>query len=432
MNIELKDLILQMNPWIQSASNNAQVGFFKKVDSISYIEREFDGLLINCEFDDMCLVLTGPRRAGKTTLGLHISEKLVLHQKRFDQLVYLNCDHNKIREWLNDTLFINEIFTEFKFKNPVILIDEVQRLKSPGLFLKSIVDLSLPVKLIATGSSQLELRSKVQEAMTGRALSEVVLPLSIREGNINWEQRIIFGSYPRVVQSNFKQKLLEQLFLDYINKDIIEILKLRNSDVLHKLLTLVSHGSGQLVNYHQLALDCGVSQVTIKEYLSILEGTFVVGKVTPFVGNKRTEITKSPVFYFFDNGFRNQALGNFLPLDKRTDAGLLIESFVYQELYKFVKNNKHLKINYWRTKAGAEVDFVITKSLDVVIPIEVKYRNLSKPSISRGFRSFIDAYNPKCAFVITKSLIANLDIDGCEVKFIPLERLGDCLGKIDS
>ena len=417
MNIELKKLILQINPWLSSNKSN----FLNKID---YIEREFDDLLIDPEFDDMCLVLTGPRRAGKTTLGLHISEKLIFSQKRFNNLIYLNCDHHKIREWLSNTLFLDEIFTEFKLKNPVILIDEIQRLKSPGLFLKSIIDLSLPIKIIATGSSQLELKSKVQEAMTGRNLSEIVFPLSIREGEVDWQQRMIFGSYPRVIQAsqpNLKQKLLEQLFLDYINKDIIEILKLRNSDILNKLITLVAHSSGQLVNYNQLAIDCGVSQATIKEYLYILEATFVIIKLTPFVGNKRTEITKNPVFYFFDNGFRNQALGNFLSLESRTDIGLLIESFVYQELYKFIKNKNNIKINYWRTKSGAEIDFIISKTPEIIIPIEVKYRNLAKASISRGFRSFIDAYNIKHGFVITKSLIANLNINGCEIKFIPLE-----------
>jgi uncharacterized protein len=77
-----------------------------------------------------------------------------------------------------------------------------------------------------------------------------------------------------------------------------------------KLLTLLAHISGQLVNYNQLATDCRVSIPTIQSYWNILEKTFIIKKITPFVGNKRKEIVSNPIYYFSDNGFRNQALRN--------------------------------------------------------------------------------------------------------------------------
>ena len=349
---------------------------------------------------------------------------LTCESGRFGQLLYLNCDHQEIRNWLVNTLFITEAMETFSLKRPVVFIDEIQRLESPGLLLKALVDLRLPIKCMATDSSQLALKSKVQEAMTGRHLSATILPLSIREGEVKWESRLIFGAYPRITLFEHKEPLLQQLFSDYLDKDIISILQVRNADVMQQLIILIAHSSGQLVNYNQLATDCRVSVPTIKHYLNILENTYVISKVTPYVGNRRSEVTSNPIYYFYDNGFRNQALGNLLALEQRTDVGLLVEGFVYQEIMKFIQRcYPGLTIHYWRTKSGAEVDFVLVYKKEFVIPVEVKFRNLSKPSVSRGFRSFLQAYQPNQAFILTKELSAVEKIENSEVFFIPLEHL---------
>lgn len=87
-----------------------------------------------------------------------------------------------------------------------------------------------------------------------------------------------------------------------------------------------------------------------------------------------------------DNGFRNQALGNFSRLENRVDAGLLIESAVFQELYKYkFQHFLNYSIHYLRTKDGAEVDFIVRVSGEEFYPIEVKYRNLNKPTVSRSY-----------------------------------------------
>ena len=125
------------------------------------------------EWDRLWTVLVGPRRAGKTTLGKYLCQQL-LNQGRFKELLYLNCDLEGVRTWLKSPLFIQEGMKQFNLTSPIIFIDEVQRLPSPGLLLKTIADLNLPIKMIASGSSQLELKSKVQEYLTGRQLSSIV------------------------------------------------------------------------------------------------------------------------------------------------------------------------------------------------------------------------------------------------------------------
>lgn len=238
------------------------------------------------------------------------------------------------------------------------------------------------------------------------------------------EEHAIFGSYPKVIQSKHKQKLLAQLYKRYIEKDIIEILQLNKPHVLERLITLIAHSSGQLVNYQTLANDCGVSIPTIKSYLSTLEKTYVLAKLTPFVGNKRSEITSSPIYYFIDNGFRNQALRNFNTFNLRGDVGLLIESLVFQEILKYRQQHFFdFDIHFWRTKAQAEVDFVLYKNNECILPIEVKYSAMKKAKLTRSFRSFVDAYQPKYGIIITPSLIAEEIVNDCKVYFIPLEQI---------
>ena len=296
------------NPWLE----NPALEILNLADYIPRLQAE---KLLSSEWDKQWLILVGPRRAGKTTLGKYLSLSLK-NSNRFDQILYLNCDYALIRQFLDSPLAIIELQKQFELQKPVIFIDEVQRLRNPGLFLKMIADLELPIKMIATGSSQLEIRSKVQEHLTGRHLSAEILPLSLQELGLKfaWDKQALFGSYPQVVTSSEKNMQLEQLYEDYIKKDIVEILKVGKPDILQKLLILIAHSSGQLVNYNQLATDCGVTSKTIQHYLSILEKTFVLERIQPFVGNKRTEITSNPIYYFIDNGFRNHALANFSAL----------------------------------------------------------------------------------------------------------------------
>lgn len=427
MDLQLREEVLQLNPWL--ADNSLQI------IQNSYIDRvQFDELL-DLEWDKMWTILIGPRRSGKTTLGKLVSSRLI-QEKRYSELLYLNCDYLSVRKWLSTPLFISEALKEFSLKKPILFIDEVQRLENPGLLLKAVVDLGLPLKHIATGSSQLEMKSKAQEFLTGRQLSSLILPLSHEEIPFEkvLEEVLIYGSYPQVVQSGRKDVQLQEIYSRYIQKDIIEILKVGHPDVFQTLVTLIAHSSGQLVNYQQLAVDCKVSVTMIHNHLDILEQTFVVAKVLPFVGNKRTEIISNPVYYFIDNGFRNVALRNFTSPSSRTDIGLLVESLVFQEIFKFrAQHYRSFDIHYWRTKSGAEVDFVLFKNKDYFIPVTVKYQAFTRPTVTRGFRSFIGAYKPREAIIITRDYIATKEIDGCQVYFIPLAKISrafEIIGKI--
>lgn len=414
MKDQLINLIYQANPWIKDPDHPILYD--------GYIPRLQTEKLLLSEWDNLWIVLVGPRQAGKTTLAKYLSQRL-LQQKRFETLLYLNCDVLEVREWLTSPLFIQEAMDEFSLKKPIILIDEVQRLENPGLLLKACADLKLDIKMIATGSSQLEIKSKVQEFLTGRQLEALILPLSYQEIG-NFKDELIFGCYPAVVKSTEKSILLKQIYQDYISKDIIEILKVSKPDAMQKLITLIAHSSGQLVNYNQLATDCQISVTTIQNYLFILESTYTIGRITPFVGNKRKEITSNPILYFIDNGFRNQSLNDLsISLESRQDIGLLVQSAIFQELLKFkVQHFLNFTIHFWRTKSGAEIDFILYKNANCIIPVEAKFRSMSRPIITKSFHSFIEAYQPRYGFFITKDFNQKVMVDTCEVHFISFAR----------
>lgn len=418
MNIKLIKEIQQLNPWLDKAVDTVVLGD-------GYIPRLQEKRLVMPDWDKLVTVLVGPRQAGKTTLGKHLCQQL-LREKRYEQLIYLTCDSQLIRQWLVNAQIINELIEEFQLKNFILFIDEVQRLETPGLLIKLLIDLGMPFKLMVSGSSQLELRSKLQEFLTGRQLEATILPLSYLELGkpVDLCPYLIYGCYPQIVQQREKQPLLSELYKQYINRDIVEILQLGKPAVVEKMMTLLAHSSGQLLNYQTLASDCHVSVSVINNYMDVLEQTYVIKRVKPFVGNKRAEITSNPKCYYLDNGFRNQALGNFAGIENRTDGGLLVESAVFQEIYKFkVQHFMDYNVHYWRTKNGAEVDFVIRVNDEKIYPIEVKYQNFSKPTVSRSFRSFLDAYNPVKAMIVTKEFDEVITINETQVHFVPLRKL---------
>jgi predicted AAA+ superfamily ATPase len=369
MNSNLIELVEFTNPWLKDISVLLH-------DNKEYWPRLAESALLAPVWDEFCTILLGPRQVGKTTLGKILAARWC-EAGRFETLIYLNCDLADIRSGLEGgPLFIRDLLKRCKLVKPIIFIDEVQRLLEPGLLLKAIIDLNLPIKLLASGSSQLEMRSKMQEFLTGRHMSAVILPFNWEEGPANdFEQRVIYGSYPKLLKSVEKKLILGQLYEDYISKDIIEILRLSRPEAMERLVGLMAHAAGQLVNYESLAKDTQLSAPTVKQYLSVLEKTFVLYRLTPFVGNKRSELTSNPVYYFIDNGFRNQALRNFSNLSNRTDIGLLIQNFVFQEILKYQYSYfKKFNIHYWRTKGGAEVDFVIDFYDHTILPIEIKYQ----------------------------------------------------------
>jgi uncharacterized protein len=392
------------------------------------------------------IVLLGARQVGKTTIIFQLINHILMQTtslfKEKIEIHYLNLDFFQDKRILNDDYIIKLAAKNEKKK--IIFIDEVQRQENSGLFLKHLYDLNLPIKLVVSGSSALELKSKVSEALTGRKVIFNINPFSISEIKdciVRAEKNIMsgtvlfkkvfevfteYGSYPSIVLSPDNEKKflrLKEIFTSYMEKDIKKFLEIKNENAFARLITLLSASSGSLINMDEISNTLSIHQVTLDNYFYYLEQTFIIDRVRPYFRNIRKEIIKSPRVYFNDIGFRNFAINNFNKLDIREDKGFVFENFVYLILKE--KLGSSYKINFWRTKAGAEVDFIIFNDLKP-IPVEAKAKYFKKPAITQSIRSFINTYKPDIAFVINLNLNEEIKIGGCLVRFMDSKNFTEC------
>jgi uncharacterized protein len=182
---------------------------------------------------------------------------------------------------------------------------------------------------------------------------------------------------------------------------------------LEKLGKLLAGQIGNIIKYQELSGSSGLTHKELKKHLNILEKTYIISLVSPFFTNKRTELVKNPKVYFEDLGLRNFSLTDFRFPDFRNDTGCLVENHSFNLLKMFFGSN----VKYWRTKAKAEVDFVIEKE-QAVFPIEIKYT--SKRTVGKSLYSFIEKFNPPTALVLTKDYISEEMIKNTKIKFIPI------------
>lgn len=354
--------------------------------------------------------IVGSRQVGKSSLIYLIIDYLIKSGIRKEYIFYFNLDDLKLHElFQNIAEFVH--FTGKDTEKKYLFIDEIQRLANPGLFLKEIYDLNLNLKIFYSGSSQLEIRSKLKEHLVGRARQFELQRLSFDE-YLNFRKPInrrdalsdclIYGSYPGVVQEenlNERKLSIKDIYQSYIEKDVIDFLKISNIPAFNKLLVLLSNQNSKLLNINSLSKALKITRKEVEKYIAVLEHTFVIKLIYPFFKNYKKEITKTPKIYFLDLGLRNFIINNFNNLDLRNDAGELFENFYFLELLN--KDPYGLnKINFWRTTNQTEIDFIITEP-EQINAIEVKYQRTSLP---KSFQT-IKMYYPE----IKTSLVSQND-----------------------
>jgi hypothetical protein len=232
-------------------------------------------------------------------------------------------------------------------------------------------------------------------------------------------KQMSFGSYPAVYLSGKDETrvaLLSDLVESLILRDASDLFKVRRIDAFRRLLTLLAGQVGDLVNFSESASVCNADVGTLSSHVEILEENHIVQRVPPFAGGKRVELTSAPKVYFIDCGIRNRLLNNHSSdFGLRTDAGHLFENWAFTELCKGLPLTD--PIRFWRSKAGAEVDFVIEHG-GGLHAVECKFASLKQPAISRSVRSFIEAYRPKRLAVVNLTLEKKMRLGVTTVSFV--------------
>src|SRR3989344_1318234 len=390
-----------------------------------YIKRKLEEEIKKYLKTKEIIAVIGPRQCGKTTMLLTIL-------KNYDKVSIASFDNIKQLKLFEDDIdsFIGLYVEWYNY----LFIDEVQYAKDSGKKLKYIYD-TQKIKIFISGSSAAELSIKSLKYLVGRIFVFKLFPFSFNEflmakDNRLWgiynqgkyglqilsqinaylHEYMIYGGFPRVVLASSikeKKKVLENIYNTYLLREIKEIMQLGDNDKLITLLKSLSLQIGNLINYNELSQLTGLSFKELKKYLIILDQTYVCSRVSSFHTNKRTELVKVPKIYFFDSGFRNTCIDNFNA--ERTDKGAMYENVIFTELII-----EGITPKYWRSKSGAEVDFIISDAT----PIEIKSTiNETKPS--RSFSSFVEKYRPKKGFLVSLNFEGKKTIAGCALHFVP-------------
>ena len=315
--------------------------------------------------------LQGVRRVGKTVLARSIADA-----------AYYDCELPSVRRDLRDP----ERFLEGHAGRCVVL-DEIHRLDDPSELLKIAADHHPGIRVLATGSSSLGARAKFRDTLAGRKHEVWLTPMThadaIAFGQGAVEHRMARGGLPPFFLSRTSPEREYQEWLDaYWAKDVQELFRLEKRGPFARLFEMLLVDSGGIFEATRFARACEVSRQTVMNYLEVLEATFVMHVVRPFASKPSAEIVAAPRVYGFDTGFVAYHRG-WSPL-RRDDYGPLWEHLVLNELHAA---RQRRDVQYWRTKTGHEVDFVVASRRAAPMAIECKWsQDAFDPTAMLAFR----------------------------------------------
>lgn len=352
------------------------------MNGFPYITRSHEARIKELFFAGKVIVLTGPRRVGKTTLL-----KSILEQSGRNHLFLNGEDRSTVELFERRTA---ENYRSILSDVDLLVIDEAQYIPEIGFIAKLIHD-ELPDKqVILSGSSSFEIIQRTGEPLTGRKITFELLPFSEVE---LWEtatpqkridllrKRMVFGNYPEAYldQSNASRiEYLRDLRDSYLLKDVLKFEQLRNADKVMDLLRLIAMQVGSEVSYHELGKQLSMSKNTVEKYLDLLSKAYVIYKLEGFSRNLRKEITKSSRWYYYDNGIMNIVLNNLDDLSLRKDSGRLWENYIISERLKYLNTDRQLsRLYFWRTYDQQEIDLVEERG-ESLLAFEMKWKHQSK------------------------------------------------------
>ncbi|HQG92983.1 MAG TPA: ATP-binding protein [Acidobacteriota bacterium] len=311
------------------------------------------------------LILTGPRRSGKTTLFRRLFPRAGYHLLEDPDVV------GRVRS--DPRSFLEAI-------RPPAILDEIQNAPELLGYIRTRIDAGGPHGWYLTGSQEPALMRGVTESMAGRAAVFHLLPLSTAESP---RVDLLRGGFPEVLAHPPTAETWFRSYIQtYLERDIRSISSIRDLTTFRRFLTVAASRIGQVLNKTDLAAPLGVSVPTLTEWLNILEVTHQILLVPPFYENFGKRLLKSPKLYFADTGLAAHLLGieNARQLAKSPFLGPLFESFVAAEIAKAQLNaGRRKELYYFRDRQGLEVDFVVPVRGGTLLLAEAKATRTVRP-----------------------------------------------------
>lgn len=323
------------------------------------------------------VTLTGPRQSGKTTLC----------QQAFQNHAYVSLEDLSARQYAKEDP--NGFLARF---NDGVILDEIQRTPELPSYIQEIVDKNQkPGQFILTGSQQFEVTHTINQSLAGRTAVLRLLPFSYSElyskQDISINRILYRGFYPRIFQHNLNPTEALSFYVNtYVERDIRNLIYIKHLSVFERFLKICASQIGRLTNYSRLANDCGVTQNTIKEWLSVLEASYIIFQLQPHFENFRKRLTKSSKIYFYDVGLAAYLLGisSEEHIESHPLRGELFENFIITEFLKNQYNNvKPNNLYFYRDNVGHEVDLILDKGVEIN-SIEIKLSKTFSPNFTAG------------------------------------------------
>ena len=317
------------------------------------IERDITSRLMGLFQQYPFVTVTGPRQSGKTTLC----------RSAFPNLAYANLEAPDQREFAESDPrgFLSQL-------GEGAIIDEVQHVPALLSYLQVLADdLGRNGLFVLSGSEQFRLSRAISQSLAGRTALLRLLPFSLRERRLTGATEtiddIIFsGFYPRILDRGLDpRQALGDYFETYIERDVRRLGEIRNLSGFRRFVRLCAGRVGQLVNLSSLGSDAGVSQPTARDWLTVLETSYIIFQLPPYHANIRKRLIKSPKFYFYDVGLASYLIGIENPAQVATHPlrGALFENVVVAETLKH-RFNRGLQSNlsFLRDSKGLECDLL--------------------------------------------------------------------------
>ena len=333
--------------------------------------------------------LWGARQTGKSTLLKQLYPEAIY----FDLLL-----GNEYEQFQRNTSLLREIL-ETVDPARLVIIDEIQRI--PAL-LNEIhwLIVNRGFQFILSGSSPRNILRSGGNLLGGRALRYELYPLVFAEiPDFDLNRALNNGMLPRHYLSTNPAKLLSAYIGNYLKDEVMAEAKIRNVSTFARFLEVAAFSNGEIINYSNIASDCGVSAPTIKEYFQILEDTLTGRFLSSFQKKPKRRVIQAPKFFYFDVGIANHLLKRGHVTQGSESFGRAFEHYIYQEIYAHSSySGLNYPVFYWRTASQLEVDFILG---DHEVAVEVKATSQANHRHLRGLNSFAEEYNVKKLILVS-------------------------------
>lgn len=340
------------------------------------------------EMEDGSVFLFGARQTGKSTF---------LNQQ-FKDATYIDLLDGDLRLRFRQRPALLYEMLQDKAEGSIVVIDEIPEVPELLNEVHRLIQRH-NLRFILCGSSARKLKRKGYNTLGGRALPCYFFPfVSIELNDFDLDRALLFGMLPPHYLAKNPRRLMAGYIDVYLKEEIKEEALSRNIEVFQRFMNVAALTSSEIVNYSNLATDCGVSAKTIKDYFSILEDTLIGYMIPAYTKTVKRKVTQAPKFYYFDVGIYNYLMDRISLSAGTPEYGHAFEHFVVQEVRAYLAYTHSTKaMSYWHTYSGKEIDLVIG---DAEWGIEIKSTNEIQTKHLANFKDYQEEYpQSRCVMV---------------------------------